>query len=72
MNNDEGPTSRRRQDREPMNERDAGCWRLHRLGMSVRAIARELAMPASSVQRCLTRAQKLALSGDSSPCRQRA
>jgi hypothetical protein len=55
------PTIRRRVDKEAMNERDAEVWRLHRQGMSVRGIARELGMPASSVQRCLARAAKRAL-----------
>jgi transposase len=41
-----------------MNDRDAQAWELQRHGFSVRAIAHELGMPASSVQRCLQRAQK--------------
>ena len=60
MDNGNDPTARRRLDREAMNERDAEVWRLERQGWSVRSIARELGMPASSVQRCLAKAQKLA------------
>jgi hypothetical protein len=56
--NNDDPTSRRRIDRERMNDRDAEAWKLQRQGWSVRAIARELQMAASSVQRCLQRAQK--------------
>jgi lambda repressor-like predicted transcriptional regulator len=59
-NNGEDPTARRRQDREAMNDRDAEAWRLQRAGWSVRSIGRELGMAASSVQRCLQRAQRLA------------
>jgi hypothetical protein len=58
VNNGEDPTARRRQDREAMTSRDAQAWRLMKRGWSVRAIGRELGMPASSVQRCLQRAQK--------------
>jgi hypothetical protein len=63
VNNGEGPTSRRRQDREAMNRRDRRAWELQRRGWSVRAIARELGIPASSVQRCLERARKRAGAG---------
>jgi len=56
--NSEDPTIRRRCDREAMNERDERAWKLQRQGLSVRAIARELGMPPSSVQRCLERVVK--------------
>lgn len=59
MDNGNDPRIRRRVDREAMNVRDAEAWRLQRQGWSVRSIARELGMPASSVQRCLAGAQKL-------------
>jgi hypothetical protein len=51
--------SSRRLDKEAMNDRDAEAWELQqKRGWSVREIARELQMPASSVQRCLQRTQK--------------
>jgi len=56
--NSEDPTVRRRADREAMNERDGRAWKLQRQGFSVRAIARELGMAASSAQRCLERAAR--------------
>jgi hypothetical protein len=56
MSND--PNVRRRLDREAMNVRDRAAWRLQRDGWSVRAIGRELGIPASSVQRCLERMVK--------------
>jgi transposase len=58
MKTGDDPTARCRLDRERQNDRDAVAWKLQRQGWSVRAIARELKMPASSVQRCLQRVQK--------------
>jgi hypothetical protein len=58
MKNGDDPTTRRRQDREAMDDRHAPAWQLHQCGLSVRVNGRELSMPASSVQRCLSRAPK--------------
>lgn len=55
---DDDPTIRRRFDREAMIRRDEEVWRRKRAGESFRQIGRSLGMAASSVQRCLARAQK--------------
>jgi hypothetical protein len=64
MSNGEDPTIRRRADREGLNQRDEQCWTLRQQRWSVRAIGRELNMPASSVQRCLERAAKRSRPGN--------
>jgi hypothetical protein len=56
--NGDDPTSRRRVDAEAFAEREQEIWRLHAAGYTVRAIARALACPRTTVHRVI---QKMTL-----------